>query len=83
MRRYFSRKQRRYLAILSGWRCAECGTPLSKDLHGDHTIPFSKGGVTALRNGRATCPKCNLSKGAFHEYQNLPGMAERGDGSRR
>lgn len=32
--------------------------------HGDHFIPWSKGGATTLANFVASCPRCNTSKGA-------------------
>jgi 5-methylcytosine-specific restriction endonuclease McrA len=62
-KRYFSRKERRYLGILAGFRCEDCGTVLFSNLHGDHWQPFSRGGLTSLSNGRALCPACNLKKG--------------------
>ena len=64
MNRQFSRKQRRYLSILSGGYCSACGKPLNGDLHADHVKPWAKGGQTALSNGQALCPACNLRKGA-------------------
>lgn len=73
MKRVFSRKQRRQLAILSGFRCEACGTKLTPSLHGDHVKPYSRGGSTTLRNGQALCAKCNLIKGASkHDYRNTP-----------
>lgn len=32
--------------------------------HGDHFIPWSKGGATSMRNFVAACPACNLAKSA-------------------
>lgn len=32
--------------------------------HGDHFIPWSKGGATSMRNFVAACGTCNTSKGA-------------------
>lgn len=61
--RSFSRKHRRYLAILSGGLCAICGKELDLNFHADHIFPFSRGGRTLLNNGQALCPTCNLSKG--------------------
>lgn len=66
MGRKFSRKQRRYLAILAGFRCEACGAALSTSLHGDHVQPHSRGGATLLSNGQALCPPCNLRKGTKH-----------------
>lgn len=61
--RRFSRKQRRYLAVLGGGRCAICGARLTPSMHGDHVEAWARGGKTALSNGQATCPTCNLKKG--------------------
>lgn len=81
MSRAFSNKQRRYLAILSGGHCQQCGKALNGILHADHVIPYSKKGATSLVNGQALCPKCNLKKGnkimaqvgtpPLREWQNL------------
>ena len=62
--RCFTRKQRRYLSILAGGVCQQCGTSLNGILHGDHIKPYCKGGSTTLANGQALCPTCNLKKGA-------------------
>jgi 5-methylcytosine-specific restriction endonuclease McrA len=40
---------------------------LEKDFHADHIKPYSKRGLTTLKNGQAVCPKCNLSKGVNDE----------------
>lgn len=32
--------------------------------HGDHFIPWSKGGATSMRNFVAACATCNMTKGA-------------------
>ena len=61
--RTFSRKHRRYLAILAGGLCVLCGKELEGNLHADHIHPYSKGGETTLQNGQALCPTCNLQKG--------------------
>jgi superfamily II DNA or RNA helicase len=52
------------MAFVSGGRCVECGERLPKDFHGDHRIPFSKGGPTTLVNGQPLCPLCNFKKGS-------------------
>ena len=66
MARFFSRKQRRHLGILSGGSCAICGKSLGGIFHADHIMPWSLGGRTSARNGQALCPSCNLKKGAKH-----------------
>lgn len=63
MSRRFTSRQRQILAMRSGGACESCGNPLPAHFHGDHHIPFALGGPTTLTNGRATCPKCNLTKG--------------------
>ena len=51
----------------SGGRCHYCHTSLRKDnWHADHYVPVAQGGRTVLSNGVASCPSCNLSKGAMH-----------------
>ena len=43
--------------------CALCGKPFDiKEMHADHIIPWSKGGITELSNGQMLCTTCNLSK---------------------
>ena len=43
--------------------CAICGKPFEmKEMHGDHIIPWSKGGKTDLSNGQMLCTTCNLAK---------------------
>lgn len=64
MRRAFSARQRLIMALVGGGKCARCGKRLSSSFHGDHIVPFSKGGPTTLMNGQALCAACNLKKGA-------------------
>lgn len=43
--------------------CAICGKPFEmKEMHGDHIVPWSKGGKTDLSNGQMLCTTCNLAK---------------------
>lgn len=45
--------------------CACCGKPFDiKEMHADHVVPWSKGGITELSNGQMLCRDCNLKKGA-------------------
>ena len=67
MRRNFSSRQRKILALAAGNICQSCGEPLSRDFHADHVKPHSKGGSTIVDNGQALCPTCNLKKGAKYE----------------
>lgn len=61
--RAFNKHQKFALFVAEGGVCAECGTPLTAGWHADHVRPWSLGGPTDVVNGRATCPKCNTSKG--------------------
>lgn len=69
MKRLFSAKQKRYLAILSGGKCAKCDRDLPRQFHGDHVVAFCYGGKTTLSNGQALCPRCNLRKGKKRNEQ--------------
>jgi superfamily II DNA or RNA helicase len=62
-RRRFGKFERFALWAAEGGLCAECGDELQPGWHADHVLPFSKGGITDVTNGRATCPTCNLQKG--------------------
>lgn len=48
-----------------GQKCWICGKPLSpeEDIHIDHTVPWSKGGLTESDNLRPAHASCNLRKG--------------------
>ncbi len=67
--RRFSPAQRAALYIAADGCCERCGTELDAGWHGDHVHPHVRGGPTALDNGQALCPPCNLAKGAQMEYQ--------------
>lgn len=61
-RRRFSLNERRALALMADFECAECGLPLEPGWHADHVNPYSKGGPTSVTNGQALCGPCNLRK---------------------
>jgi hypothetical protein len=50
------------------FRCVACGASPAKDgsveLHVDHIIPWSRGGLNTEENLRTLCLRCNLGKGA-------------------
>ncbi|WP_438291776.1 HNH endonuclease [Streptomyces sp. HUAS TT7] len=48
-------------AIAANPQCSRCGS--TRDLTGDHIIPLSKGGTSALSNIAVLCRRCNSSKG--------------------
>ena len=64
MKRNFSSRQRKILALAAGNICLNCGVALPSTFHADHIRPFSKGGETVIHNGQALCAPCNQKKGA-------------------
>ena len=50
MKRLYSKRQKKIMALASGNKCEICGKSLSLSYHGDHVEPFSKGGKTILNN---------------------------------
>lgn len=63
MRRRFNRGERHVIRERSGGTCALCGKPLGDIWHADHIQPYSKDGLTIVKNGQALCPECNQKKG--------------------
>lgn len=61
-KRNYNPRQRKILYQLANGKCQQCGRDLEDSFHADHHFPFSKGGRTTLKNGRALCPSCNLLK---------------------
>ena len=61
--RAFDENEKLTMYHRQGGKCAICGLPFDiKEMHGDHVIPWSKGGRTTLDNGQMLCAKCNLAK---------------------
>lgn len=51
-----------------GMHCVFCDEDLhDKEIHLDHIIPESRGGLTTMKNLQVTCRKCNLAKGTLSE----------------
>lgn len=48
------------------YKCVYCSADLKKGFHADHIMPLSLGGSNWPSNIQATCPSCNMSKGAKH-----------------
>lgn len=63
MKRFFSKRQKIYLKIISGNFCKFCKKDLVNNFNADHIKPFSKNGKTILKNGQSLCRQCNLKKG--------------------
>lgn len=63
-RRRFNSKERVALFLAAGGVCLNCGDSLPKAWHGDHVVPWSRGGLTDVVNGQALCPRCNVEKGS-------------------
>lgn len=61
--RTFSERERITMYHRQNGLCAICGKPFDiKEMHGDHVIPWSKGGITDLSNGQMLCTTCNIAK---------------------
>lgn len=61
--RTFSERDKITMYTRQNGLCAICGKPFDmKDMHGDHIVPWSKGGITDLSNGQMLCTTCNLAK---------------------
>lgn len=49
-----------------GFTCTYCGRrPPEVQLHVDHVVPFSTGGMTVIDNLKTACRDCNLGKGTL------------------
>lgn len=87
-KRTFSRADVWRVFQTQGEACALCRRALPFDLmHGDHIVPWSKGGRTALENLQVLCGACNLRKGSkpqdvVEQYFNVAKLAP-GQGSLR
>jgi superfamily II DNA or RNA helicase len=72
-RRFFNRKEKIALYLMSDGKCEGCGKPLEKGWHADHIHPHSKDGLTDITNAQALCDICNQKKGAkMPNLINLP-----------
>ena len=64
-RRMFTRPEVWRAWQLQGCVCKLCGRAIPFDLmHGDHIVPWSRGGLTTASNLQALCGSCNLRKGS-------------------
>lgn len=63
-RRHFTQTETTFAWLRQDGICPDCQRKLDRDLFdGDHIIPWSKGGPTALDNLQALCRACNGRKG--------------------
>lgn len=63
--RAFDRRTQLAAYERQGHKCAICGEEFAfEQMHGDHIIPWSKGGHTTPENCQMLCRDCNLKKGA-------------------
>lgn len=59
---------RRAVIDRDGYHCVYCDEDLTNgEIHLDHVIPESQGGLTTIENLQVTCRKCNLAKGILSE----------------
>ena len=62
-RRVYTKEEKEYILSKTGGRCAHCGKKLSiKTMQKDHSIPWSKGGVSDVENIVPLCAECNKKK---------------------
>lgn len=62
--RAFDKRTQRAAYERQDGRCALCGRTFDlSDMHGDHIVPWSKGGHTTPDNCQMLCRDCNLRKG--------------------
>lgn len=63
--RKFDEQTKRIVYNEQHHKCFICGEEKPfKDMHGDHWVPWSKGGTTVRENCRMLCTICNLRKSA-------------------
>lgn len=63
--RAFDRRTQLAAYEKQGHKCAACGEEFEfSQMHGDHIVPWSRGGHTTPDNCQMLCRDCNLKKGA-------------------
>ena len=61
--RAFSSRDKATMYARQEGLCALCGKPFDiKEMHADHIVPWSKGGITELSNCQLLCTTCNIKK---------------------
>ena len=67
-RRTFSQADKRTTYERQGGVCPKCGRKYDfSEMHGDHIVPWWRGGATVLENCQMLCEKCNTGKGGRME----------------
>lgn len=63
-RRFYTAAEVTAAWLVQDRRCKECNRDVPRDLvEGDHIVPWSSGGQTAMENLQALCVACNRRKG--------------------
>ena len=64
--RNISDKLRYQVLKRDNFKCCACGASPAKspevELHVDHIVPWSKGGLTSIENLQTLCSRCNIGK---------------------
>jgi len=69
---------RRMVIERDGYHCVYCDDDLTNgEIHLDHVIPESQGGLTNYDNLQVTCRKCNLAKGVLTESEFVSRLRKR------
>lgn len=66
MKAYIPKSLRKAVIDRDGYHCVYCDEDLeNNEIHMDHLIAESRGGLTTMENLQVTCRKCNLAKGTM------------------
>jgi 5-methylcytosine-specific restriction endonuclease McrA len=62
--RAFSESERIVIWRKAFMKCQGCGIQVGtlSEMHADHIVPHSKGGITTIDNAQCLCSPCNLRK---------------------
>lgn len=62
-RRLYTTEEKEYILSKTNGKCAHCGKKLTiKTMEKDHSIPWSKGGISDVENIVPLCKECNKKK---------------------